>query len=313
MFEKKVPIFIYCVSPVHMGAGVAIGVIDNPIQRERHTDYPMIAGSGLKGAIRHDFWTQANGDDEKEAIISKIFGPEPSASSDYAGAISFSDAQLVAFPVRCTKNAFVYATSETVLARLKRLLSIAGGSASWKVPLLQNDAQCFVADNRGLNGDKLLLEAFVFTGKQDPALAEIAKWLSENAFPEDEAFGFFREKIKSELVLLSGEDFSYFVRNATVVEPHVRISDASGTAVEGGLFYTENLPPETLLVSLAMASRERQDEGGLSADDVMDKVLKKCEGRGSEKDLCGIDARVIQIGGDATSGRGQVFIKAVRP
>lgn len=53
MFEKKVPIFIYCVSPVHMGAGAAIGVIDNPIQRERHTEYPMIAGSGLKGAIRH--------------------------------------------------------------------------------------------------------------------------------------------------------------------------------------------------------------------------------------------------------------------
>jgi CRISPR-associated protein Cmr4 len=37
MFEQKAAVFLYAVSPVHMGAGQAIGVIDNPIQRERHT------------------------------------------------------------------------------------------------------------------------------------------------------------------------------------------------------------------------------------------------------------------------------------
>ena len=33
MFEKHAALFLYAVSPVHMGAGQAIGVIDNPIQR----------------------------------------------------------------------------------------------------------------------------------------------------------------------------------------------------------------------------------------------------------------------------------------
>lgn len=312
MFEKKVPIFIYCVSPVHMGAGAAIGVIDNPIQRERHTDYPVVAGSGLKGAIRHDFWAQANGDSEKEGVIKRVFGPEPRSSSDYAGAISFSDAQLIAFPVRCTKKAFVYTTSETVLARLKRTLSITGvGSDKWQVPGLGNDVQCLVATSGCLHEKRLVLESFDFTAKETPDLAAIAQWFSDNVFPKDEAFKFFREKIKSDLVLLSDEDFSYFVRNATVVEPHVRINDASGTAEEGGLFYTENLPPETLLLSLAMASRDREDGLKMTADAVMHTVLKGKTPESSKENFSGIDGRMIQIGGDATTGRGQVFLKAV--
>ena len=50
MFEKRAAVFLYALSPVHMGAGSAIGVIDNPIQRERHTNHPCFAGSGIKGA-----------------------------------------------------------------------------------------------------------------------------------------------------------------------------------------------------------------------------------------------------------------------
>lgn len=316
MFEKKVPIFIYCVSPVHMGAGTAIGVIDNPIQRERHTEYPMIAGSGLKGAIRHDFWAQANKEKTKESIITRIFGPEPNGSSEHAGAISFSDAQLVVFPVRCTKNAFVYATSPTVLARAKRALSIAGmGTKEWgDVPEI-GEGECRVASDRCLNAGKLILEAFDFEGSEDKALAAIAEWLSANALPSADQFKFFRDKVKSDLALLSDEDFGYFVRNATVVEPHVLIDDVSGTAKDGGLFYTENLPPESLLLSLAMASKERKggkEEKGQgqteTADEVMRKVLQKADKEG----LKGIDGRMIQIGGDATTGRGQVFMKAVQ-
>ena len=55
MFEKNAALFLYAVSPVHMGAGQAVGIIDNPIQRERHTGHPCFAGSGIKGAVRHGF------------------------------------------------------------------------------------------------------------------------------------------------------------------------------------------------------------------------------------------------------------------
>jgi hypothetical protein len=49
MFEKQVAVFLYAVIPVHMGAGQAIGVIDNPIQRERHTNHPCLPAAASRG------------------------------------------------------------------------------------------------------------------------------------------------------------------------------------------------------------------------------------------------------------------------
>lgn len=294
MFQQQKALFVYCVSPVHMGAGTALGLIDNPIQRERHTDYPIIAGSGLKGALRHGLgWTT---DD-----IKTVFGPETSESSEQAGAVSFGDAQLVAFPVRSPKRAFVYATSTTALARAARLLSIAGIEANWTLNAVP-EGQCRIVNKNLKGGDKVALESFEFEAQENESLPKIAQYLAENALPKGAAYQFFRDKLRDDLVLLSDEDFGYFVRNATVVEPHVRIDDASGTAQDGGLFYTENLPPESLLLAPVMASQERK-KGGLSAEQVMELLIAGKE-NGS-----GIDGRQIQIGGDATTGRGQVILK----
>jgi CRISPR-associated protein Cmr4 len=106
-------------------------------------------------------------------------------------------------------------------------------------------------------------------------------------------------------VLLSDERFGWFAKNATLVEPHVKIDDASGTAQDGGLFYIESLPPESVLVSLCMASRERSKENRRSAADVLSAISR---GGG---ELVGFSGRSLQIGGDATTGRGQVVLSFV--
>ncbi len=312
MFQAQQALFIYCVSPVHMGAGTAIGLIDNPIQRERHTEYPMIAGSGLKGAVRHHFWSQLDDDSRKDKanLLNRLFGPDTNAS-DFAGAISFGDAQLVAFPVRCVKNAFVYATSPTALARAARTLALVGAHPNWPVTTI-DAGDCKLANHNLMNGDRLHLEAFEFTAHMDQSLMKISEWLFEHALPSDAAYGFFREKLKTDLVLLPDEDFSYFVRNATVVEPHVRINNETGTADDGGLFYTENLPPESLLLAPVMASVERStdkirgDKNRLDATTALKAVLA-----GDDNGFGGLDGKLLQIGGDATTGRGQVVLKAV--
>lgn len=310
MFQEQKAVFVYCVSPVHMGAGTALGVIDNPIQRERQTDYPVFAGSGLKGAVRHDFWAQARAlPDEKTAaeMVKRVFGPEPGeGGSDYAGAISFSDAQLVCFPVRSMRQAFLYTTSPTALARTLRSLSMAGLEISWSIPVIE-PGHCLVSSLEDACTESLLpLEAFQFQAKQDPEVEKIARELAEKAFPSVDAFRFFVERMKKGLVVLHDEDFGYFVRNATLVEPHVRINDVTGTAEEGGLFYTENLPPESLLIGVLMASDERRNgDGRLTAKEVMESVLYGREG------FQGLDQRMIQVGGDATTGRGQVVFRGV--
>ncbi|MDS4057090.1 MAG: type III-B CRISPR module RAMP protein Cmr4 [Candidatus Contendobacter sp.] len=314
MFQAQQALFIYCVSPVHMGAGTAIGLIDNPIQRERHTEYPMVAGSGLKGAVRHHFWSQLPEDirtdkeKRKTHLLNRLFGPETDAS-DFAGAVSFGDAQLVAFPVRCVKNAFVYATSPTALARVARTLALVGANPDWSAATVEA-SHCKLVNRALLNGDKLHLEAFEFMAHMDQSLMKISDWLSQHALPSDVAYGFFREKLKMDLVLLSDEDFGYFVRNATVVEPHVRINNETGTADDGGLFYTENLPPESLLLAPVMASVERStdkirgDKVRLDATTALKAVLA-----GDGNGFGGLDGKLLQIGGDATTGRGQVICK----
>ncbi|MCX8004560.1 MAG: RAMP superfamily CRISPR-associated protein, partial [Burkholderiaceae bacterium] len=108
------------------------------------------------------------------------------------------------------------------------------------------------------------LEAFEFTAleKESTAVKTIGADLAEKALPATEAAAFFAEKLKTDLVVLSDTDFSYFARNAMLIEPHVRINDVTGTADDGGLFYTENLPPESLLVAPLLASRTRTGKEG---------------------------------------------------
>lgn len=300
MFQETRIAFLYCVSPVHMGTGTAVGgLIDNPIQRERHTEYPMMAGSGIKGAIRHDYWTQH----EDRKLLNRLFGPENEAS-DHAGALSFSDGQLIAFPVRCAKAGYVYVTSPLLLARLKRQLALANVTVDWSIPALES-GHCRIVNPDLMTEDKLALEAYELKPNIEPSLKPIAEWLAGNALPQKDEFAFFREKLASDLVLLSDDELHYFVVNSTVVEPHVRIDDISGTADGGALFYTENLPPESLLFSVVLASQERYKKGDstdqrMNAEQVMQTLVN-----GGEH-WQAMHGRMIQFGGDATTGRGQI-------
>ena len=118
--------------------------------------------------------------------------------------------------------------------------------------------------------------------------------------------------LSSDLVLLHDTDFAHFARHAMVVEPHVHINDDSGTADDGGLFYVENLPPETLMVGLMQASIERFKKGSkpestLEAADVLAAVFA-----GEGDSLPGIGGKLLQIGGDASTGRGLVMVQFVQ-
>ncbi|OGT88633.1 MAG: type III-B CRISPR module RAMP protein Cmr4 [Gammaproteobacteria bacterium RIFOXYA12_FULL_61_12] len=297
MFEKHAALFLYAVSPVHLGAGQAVGIIDNPIQRERHTGHPCFAGSGIKGAVRHGF--TAIGGDEK--LIDRLFGPDAGGNDLHAGAVSFGDAQLVALPVRSLKGGYVYATCPQALSRAQRLLGLIGIKVNWPT-LAVMDEHCLLANPDLLSGDKLHLEAFEYRAKISPQdLPNLSTELAAKALPEGNAYAFFREKLKTDLVVLSDTDFAYFAQNAMLVEPHVRIDPDTGTASDGGLFYTENLPPESLLVVPLLVSQTRTGKQDSHEDAV--SVMAKIKGV--------IDGKLLQIGGDATTGRGLVVAKVV--
>lgn len=293
MFTKQAAAFLYAVSPVHMGAGSATGVIDNPIQRERHTDHPSFAGSGIKGAVRHAFPALNKEAEDKRNVI---FGPESGSSELHAGAISFGDAQLVTFPIRSRRGGYVYATCPQTLARAQRLLRIIGRAANWQIPEVPT-GQCRLTETAMAEltrEGQLDLEVFQYIAEADDEVTTIGQWLAQHALDEGYAPGFFSDKLGKHLVVLSDTDFDHFVRNATLVETHVRIDADTGAAAQGGLFNTENLPPESLLIAPVMASRERRKNHELTADDVMGHICTA------------INGQTIQLGGDATTGRGLV-------
>ena len=295
MFEKTAAAFLYAISPVHMGAGQAVDVIDNPIQRERHTRHPCFAGSGIKGAVRHNY--KALGGDEGD--ITRLLGPDSGNGDLHAGAISFGDAQMLALPVRSLKGGYVYATCPQALARAQRLLALTSNPPQWPAVTVE-DGACLFANSQLLSGDKLHLEAFEYTARVSPDLPALAADLAAKALGDAPGNDYFRTKLAQDLVVLADTDFAYFSENAMLVEPHVRIDPETGTAANTGLFYTENLPPESLLLAPLMASATRSGQAErLEAEDVMFKL----------KTL--IDGRLIQIGGDATTGRGLVMAKVV--
>ena len=306
MFEKRSAVFLYAVSPVHMGAGTAVGLVDNPIQRERHTGHPCFAGSGIKGAVRHGF-TAIGGE---EALIERLFGPESGKANLHAGAVSFGDGQLVAFPVRSLREGYVYATCPQALARVRRLMAVAGVDVDWTIPPV-GEGRCCVSNPELLSDGKLHLEAFEYEalepdaigiGEASAGLKTFAADLAGRAFPSGDGYAFFRGKLESDLVVLSDTDFTWFAENATLVEPHVRIDDDTGAASGGGLFYTENLPPESLLIAPLLVSRTRAGngaDGAMSADEAFLKIRHV------------LDGKLLQIGGDATTGRGLVVAKVL--
>lgn len=311
MFQKHAAVFLYAVSPVHLGAGQALGLIDNPIQRERHTGHPCFAGSGIKGAVRHGFEALSRGmeiEGSLRDLIYALFGPDADPESRkgtelHAGAISFGDAQLVALPVRSLKGGYVYATCPQALAPARRLLALIGLPPSWpELPELA-EGHCLMANPALRSGDKLHLEAFEYAATENdcPALNAIAADLAGKALPAGAAYDFFRDKLKTDLVVLADTDFAYFAEHAMLVEPHVRIDPDTGTAQDGGLFYTENLPPESLLIAPLLASQTRtgKTDDYLDAQAVLGKIMTAMNGK------------LLQIGGDATTGRGLLVASVV--
>lgn len=302
MFEKHASVFLYAVSPVHMGAGQAIDVIDNPIQREKHTGHPCFAGSGIKGAVRHSFKALAKDkhqEDVMDGLVKTLFGPESGGNDLHAGAVSFGDAQLVALPIRSLKGGYVYATCPQALARAQRLLMLTGAKSNWPA-LNVAEGNCLLTNPRLLSDDKLHLEAFEYTAKISEELAATAADIAAKALPQQAEYEFFREKLADDLIVLSDTDFAYFAKNAMLVEPHVRIDPETGTASDGGLFYTENLPPESIMIAPLMASQTRTGQGAeVPAETVMEQIKGV------------IDDKLLQIGGDATTGRGLVVAHVV--
>jgi CRISPR-associated protein Cmr4 len=317
MFKKSKLFFIIVETPLHPGSGSEVtGLVDLPIQRERHTNFPKIEASGLKGCIREAFENsnkqislnsqQININDKK--IISLVFGPEDTEEA-HAGALAFTDARILLFPVKSLKGVFAWVTCPMVLERFREDLGLAkiidhplNIDFSTLINTLPEQTNISIES-------KVVLEEFTFELKENKETSKIAKYLADKIFPND-TYKFWREKLKKDLVILSDDDFEQFVTSSTEVIIRTRIDDVTGTVKSGALWTEEYLPQDTILYSIAMASpiRVEKDEAkGVFKTETPDKeagmVLQFFE--------LGIP-NIIQIGGNQTIGKGFVRIQILK-
>lgn len=293
MYEEKVVMGIYTLTPLHAGSGSEVSVIDLPIQRERHTEFPVIWGQSLKGALRSAY---------KGQYKEEIFGPEPGNASAHAGAIAVGDAKVLLFPVRSAKGVFAYVTCPLVLERFARDLSLVGvrglDSAVEKIREKIKEGQAIIFDGNSLvvksgGQDKVILEDVPFEAVP-PLDSDVEKLVNVIAqlTPVD---------VRSRLIVVPDDDFKAFVKMTTEVVARIRIDSDTGTVAHGALWYEEFLPSDTLMYSvIAIGNSRKQGDGEkLSAD-------KICE------ELETFNDKFIQLGGDETIGKGFVVLKLVK-
>jgi CRISPR-associated protein Cmr4 len=309
MFREAEPFYILVETPLHAGSGSELGVVDLPIQRERHTGFPKIESSGLKGSIREVFeglreiefdGKKVNEDELKEAI-SLAFGPEK--GDEHAGSLGFTDARILLFPVKSAKGVFAWVTCPKVLDRFKKELELAKIENIPQIPPEDTvpDTDCSL-----LISGKIVLEEYTFEMREDNTCKQLAEWLSNNVLPEDENYKYLKDKMKKDIVVLGDDEFCDFVTMSTEVIARTKIDSEKGTVVPGGLWYEEYLPPETVLYSLALTSPV------MVADDNKKEIFKADSPEKEAENVMnffksGIP-KVIQIGGNQTIGKGIVRI-----
>ena len=330
MYRKAHPLFLICETPLHAGSGSDLGIIDLPIQRERHTGFPKIEGSSLKGSIREaierkvkpnpcepwDFDENRNTDavkihrvfgyddgslkkSEKEAL-KKCFAKnekQEEFETSFAGCVSFSDARLLLFPVKSMKGVFAWITCPKVLRLFAKEMKMAGQ----EIPDLPEEGTTSASNKITIKVSgqaKVLLEEYAFDVKEDTQVNALGNWLSDHLFQHSDAY--WKEKIKTDIIVLSNDEFRDFVQLSTEVITRIKINNETGIVADGQLFTEEYLPAESVLYTLVLTAPEFTSLDGRMSEAHVGSFL--------ESNI----PEIVQAGANATIGKGLLKTKFIK-
>lgn len=275
-----VEILYHCITPLHVGCGQDVGIVDLPVIRERTTGWPFIPGSGIRGSLRNRFESRSDG---ASAMTSRLLGNDDGGDIS-SGCVSILDARLLLFPVRSAPGPFRWITCPYALQRYRADLDYFTGTPApvWAPPRLTEGQYSSAA------GADLALEEFPFTRFTEPSTWQTALpgplpgWIDG-----------------ARVVLVTDDVFFYFVQHATIVAQHNRLTSAK-TVVKGGLFSVESVPSETVFYAFFGSTRERRKgNGALDRSQVASELRKLTLGEAP-----GASEAHLILGGDESTGLG---------
>jgi CRISPR-associated protein Cmr4 len=254
---------------IHPGAEGASGFVDLPVAREAATDYPVIPGSSLKGALL-GFAREPQSDGTgrmSESDRDRIFG-----MADQAGALLVSDARLLLLPVRSLQSAYQWVTCPHLLERFARDRQRAGlGNADFLPAPDQPPEGTYLGAHHGT----LFLEERQFEG-QGPLPERLLATL-EPLVPHATT----RNRLAGQVVVLHDDDFAWFARYGLSIQARNVLDPDKKTSQN--LWYEETIPADALFYAI-LAER---------GPDAIQPVKRLFE-----------DHAYLQVGGNETVGMG---------
>lgn len=289
-------------TPLHVGAGASVGAVDQPIIRERHTRFPVIPGSSLKGVLADLFMkegtdvTKVDRKDKNENVIGhdyirindgnawRLFGDNSNENGRAAsGSLLVGESKILAFPVRSAMGCFAYVTCPLALQRFVRdtgfEISIPPVPDGDSAVVEENSNLVFVGTPRRIILEEYPLDVVTgvsFDSAKLNALCDDTAWHDANAPAR-------------RFAVVSNDLFQYFVENGCEIAQHNRIDDEKGVVEGGALFNQENVPSEAIFYCILHA-KEKEDFKALE-----DKLEE--------------DKHLLQIGADITTGLGWCSVK----
>ncbi len=291
--NKNYLLGIYTRSPLHIGSGTSVDIVDLPIIRERITNYPVIPASALKGVLRQRAVDLIG---ERSSDVNILFGNRDDDEfadgkknkTAYAGAMFFGEAKLLAFPVRSLKECFAWITCPLVLQRFVR-----DTGKNLNVPKVDCD-RCFAPDKVASKGTVVLEEypLTVYSAAEYQAVeADIKKIVDAIADISDDPV--WKGELADRLVITNDENFQHFVTTTTEIVARIEIDPKKRT--NKNLFNQENAPSESVYYSVCQYLGERKPG-----------MTNACETFGA---LFPNNKACIQLGGNETIGQGLCEVK----
>jgi CRISPR-associated protein Cmr4 len=255
---------------IHPGAGQSSGFVDLPVAREAATDYPVIVGSSLKGALLSAARDRIQRKEVKDFDIEFVFGKH-----DNAGTLLVSDARLLLLPVRSLTSHFMWVTCPHLIERYVRDRRRSGHTEVAFDFAALGDEDTEAPKYLGPNVSDLFLEErqFARAGGLPDKLAEILTPLIRH----DET----KNRLDKQLVVLSDVSFAWFARYGLAINARNVLDEKTKTSKN--LWYEETLPPDSLFY-LLLAERS-------------DGALEKTKALFADKPY-------LQAGGNETVGHG---------
>ncbi len=220
---------------LHPGTEQSTGAVDIPVAREASTGYPVIAGSGLKGALRDAARRR------KMKNETRVFGKQ-----DDAGGVSVTDARLLLLPVRSLTGHFKLVTCPYILERFKRDMALAGMDAAFRIPV-PGQEHAVAAEE----AENLFLEEISFNVQRED-LGDIVNTISFLIRHAET-----RNRLAGQLTVLTDKEFSYFTNYGLQVNARNILDEETKTSKN--LWYEETLPPDSLFYSLLLPRPGRED------------------------------------------------------